>query len=107
MICGLQPCGAGDFACCVSTDRHRPARKQLICLRRPWLSKCSDPSVMITNWIVLAAVGAIAATGADTDTQLVKDAQRAFKPLPKDAATAESPITPQRVELGRKLFFDP
>lgn len=28
-------------------------------------------------------------------------------PLPKDMATPEFPITPERVDLGRKLFFDP
>jgi cytochrome c peroxidase len=27
--------------------------------------------------------------------------------LPKDMATAEFPITSERVELGRSLFFDP
>ncbi|HEY3840796.1 MAG TPA: cytochrome c peroxidase [Bryobacteraceae bacterium] len=41
------------------------------------------------------------------DNQLLKDAQRLFKPLPKDAATPATPLTPQRIELGRKLFFDP
>ena len=30
-----------------------------------------------------------------------------FKPLPKDMATTEFPVTPDRVSLGRKLFFDP
>lgn len=71
-----------------------------------------------SNWIVLVAIGAIVAStsmvvdtipaqAAGNDAQLLKDAQRAFKPLPKDAATAEFPITPERVELGRKLFFDP
>jgi cytochrome c peroxidase len=33
--------------------------------------------------------------------------QNIFKPLPADMATPEFPITPERVELGRKLFFDP
>ena len=41
------------------------------------------------------------------DRALLKQAQALFKPLPADMATAEFPITPQRVELGRKLFFDP
>ena len=70
------------------------------------------------TWILVAAIGAIGAAtsmlvetipaqAAGDDAQLLKDAQRVFKPLPKDAATAEFPITPERVELGRKLFFDP
>lgn len=41
------------------------------------------------------------------DAALLKQAQQIFKPLPKDAATAEFPVTPERVALGRKLFFDP
>ncbi|MDB5384905.1 MAG: ccpA [Planctomycetaceae bacterium] len=38
---------------------------------------------------------------------LLKEAQRHFKPLPKDLATQEFPINPDLVTLGRKLFFDP
>lgn len=41
------------------------------------------------------------------DAELLTRAQEIFKPLPKDMATAEFPITPERVELGRALFFDP
>src|SRR5512135_3225263 len=39
--------------------------------------------------------------------QLLSEADGIFKPLPKDMATPEFPITPERVDLGRKLFFDP
>jgi cytochrome c peroxidase len=38
---------------------------------------------------------------------LLKEAQGTFEPLPKDMAAKEFPITPDRVSLGRKLFFDP
>ena len=41
------------------------------------------------------------------DDDLLKEAQGLFKPLPKDMATPEFPVTPDRVSLGRKLFFDP
>jgi cytochrome c peroxidase len=44
---------------------------------------------------------------AAQDTELLKQAQELFQPLPKDMATAEFPITRERVELGRSLFFDP
>src|SRR6202165_4113834 len=44
---------------------------------------------------------------ADVDADLPNDARSNFQPLPKDMATPEFPITPSRVELGRKLFFDP
>jgi cytochrome c peroxidase len=47
------------------------------------------------------------ATAADVDADLLNDARSNFQPLPKDMATPEFPITPSRVELGRKLFFDP
>lgn len=46
-----------------------------------------------------------AATGSDTD--LLKEAQGFFQPLPKDMATPEFPITPERLALGRDLYFDP
>jgi cytochrome c peroxidase len=70
------------------------------------------------KWIcIVAIVGTVVATrmvvkttlaqAAGSDAQLLLDAQRVFKPLPKSEATAEFPITPERVELGRKLFFDP
>src|SRR6202011_6164684 len=41
------------------------------------------------------------------DAALLKQAQEIFQPLPRDMASAESPITRERVELGRSLFFDP
>ena len=44
---------------------------------------------------------------AAEDAALLKQAQGIFQPLPKDMATAEFPITRERVELGRSLFFDP
>src|SRR5215813_10344444 len=44
---------------------------------------------------------------AAEDTALLKKAQGIFQALPKDMATAEFPITRERVELGRSLFFDP
>lgn len=55
--------------------------------------------------IALTASAAWAAT-AD-DATLLKQAQEVFKPLPSDMGTAEYPITPERVMLGRLLFFDP
>src|ERR1700722_4570579 len=41
------------------------------------------------------------------EDELLKEAQGHFKPLPKDMGTAKFPTTPDRVELGRMLFFDP
>lgn len=60
-------------------------------------------TVVTTSMVVETTL----ARAASNDGQLLNDAQRVFKTLPKDATTAEFPITPERVELGRKLFFDP
>jgi cytochrome c peroxidase len=73
------------------------------------LAVCSA-SCIATATAVLAAGLASASTVAQVgagDAELQKDAQGRFKPLPHDMATAELPATPERVELGRMLFFDP
>lgn len=45
---------------------------------------------------------------ADNNTQrLLSEASGIFKPLPKDMAAPQFPVTPERADLGRKLFFDP
>src|SRR6266699_6635855 len=44
---------------------------------------------------------------AAQDAALLKQAQEIFQPLPQDLASTEFPITRERVELGRSLFFDP
>jgi cytochrome c peroxidase len=72
--------------------------------RRSWLSIVAI-AAMVSGANMLIDNGR--ANSASDDAQLLKDAQRVFKPLPKDAATPEAPTTPERVELGRKLFFDP
>src|SRR5262249_40324478 len=53
------------------------------------------------------AVSVAAGHAAAGDADLLKQAQKIFAPLPKDMATPQFPITPERVVLGRKLFFDP
>lgn len=54
-----------------------------------------------------AALASAAASSAVDDAALLKQAQSLFKPLPKDMASAEFPVTAERVDLGRRLFFDP
>src|SRR5499427_10714563 len=56
---------------------------------------------------IWASFTVLLATAAAQDAELLKQAQELFQPLPKDMATAEFPITRERVELGRALFFDP
>jgi cytochrome c peroxidase len=57
----------------------------------------------------IAAVLAISLAMAleEDDVTLLKRGQELFQALPKDLATPESPITKERVDLGRMLFFDP
>ncbi|MGO9463897.1 MAG: cytochrome-c peroxidase [Isosphaeraceae bacterium] len=64
-------------------------------------------------WIICLVTVAMAASRAaksalaSDDADLLKQAQGLFRPLPKDMATAEFPVEPERVRLGRMLFFDP
>lgn len=41
------------------------------------------------------------------DTTLRAQANALFKPLPQNAATSETSLTPERIRLGRLLFFEP
>ena len=56
---------------------------------------------------VTAGFAILLSTAAAEDAALLKRAQGIFQPLPKDLASAEFPITKERVELGHSLFFDP
>ncbi|HVC92906.1 MAG TPA: cytochrome c peroxidase [Pirellulales bacterium] len=51
--------------------------------------------------------GTLFAKPAEDDAKLLKKAREVFEPLPKDAATGEFPVSTDRVNLGRMLFFDP
>ena len=61
-------------------------------------------------WLSCAVVltGTMASVMADeeADRALLARAQALFKPLPADASTPERPLTPERVALGRALFFE-
>jgi cytochrome c peroxidase len=56
---------------------------------------------------ILALLAASPTQGAPDDQALLKQAQGLFKPLPASMTTSEFPVTPERVRLGRMLFFDP
>jgi cytochrome c peroxidase len=57
--------------------------------------------------VVIAGTLSTTAAPQAENTSLLTQAQSIFKPLPAGMATAENPITPEKVELGRMLFFDP
>jgi cytochrome c peroxidase len=86
---------------------RRHSKTGLVMARWRRAASISFRAIAATVAVMGIAVGTILAQAGGGDAQLLKDAQRLFKPLPKDAATAEFPIMPERVELGRKLFFDP
>jgi cytochrome c peroxidase len=55
--------------------------------------------------LLLVGAGSINQTLANDD--LLQKAQQIFAPLPQDMATKAYPLSPEKIELGRKLFFDP
>jgi cytochrome c peroxidase len=55
---------------------------------------------------LLAVAAASVLFAADGEKELLAKAQGIFKPLPVDAGTADRPLTPERVELGKLLFFE-
>lgn len=52
------------------------------------------------------AAGASWLAAEDNEGALLARAQQTFKPLPADASTPERALTPERVALGRSLFFE-
>ncbi|HEV3387215.1 MAG TPA: cytochrome-c peroxidase, partial [Gemmata sp.] len=72
--------------------------------RWPWLAVLA--AVILTrNFMTQPSPAAEHAEG--NDASLLKEAQDVFKPLPKNMATSEYPVSSERVSLGRMLFFDP
>ncbi len=41
------------------------------------------------------------------DVKLLEEARKYFKPLPKVADSKHNPVTPEKVELGKMLYYDP
>ena len=63
------------------------------------------PSVLIAS--AVSALAACTALPEDPDRALMQQARALFKKLPADFGNPEHPVTPERVALGRALFFDP
>lgn len=62
---------------------------------------------LVTMSIAAALAFPVTALAVEDDATLLKQAQALFKQLPKNMGTPEFPVTPERVHLGRLLFFDP
>ena len=56
---------------------------------------------------ITASFTILLTAAAAEDAALLKQAHEILQPLPQDLASTEFPITRERVELGRSLFFDP
>jgi cytochrome c peroxidase len=47
------------------------------------------------------------ASAASADEDLLKQANRVFGPLPQVMTSEQNPVTPEKVKLGKLLFFEP
>ena len=60
------------------------------------------------SWIAVGLASVAAwATSTDPEADLLRRAQEMFKPLPADFSEPGRPLSPERIALGRTLFFDP
>ena len=75
--------------------------KRGICISRAGLATFG------VTMLLTAVVAVCSLAASDDEGSLKETAASVFPRLPKDAGTAEYPVTPERVRLGRMLFFDP
>ncbi|WP_457600368.1 cytochrome-c peroxidase [Hydrogenivirga sp.] len=59
--------------------------------------------------VVAVAVGGILLMGAgkSEDARLLQEARKYFKPLPEVAQSKANPVTKEKVELGKMLYYEP
>ncbi len=57
--------------------------------------------------LILLLVFPCAALAAEDDEALIKKASQILGPLPASMPSAENPITPEKVKLGKILFYEP
>jgi cytochrome c peroxidase len=63
--------------------------------------------VLLAGACALTAIFTCVVSAEDSQQALLERARQLFKPLPADASTPERPVTPERVALGKALFFEP
>jgi cytochrome c peroxidase len=61
--------------------------------------------LVLVSWLITLALFVTLATAAGP-SGVRERAQQVFKPLPTAMASADNPITPEKVALGRLLFFE-
>jgi len=67
----------------------------------------SRAGTFLTGVGALVAMFTCVVAAEDSQQALLERARQLFKPLPADASTPERPLTPDRVVLGKALFFEP
>jgi cytochrome c peroxidase len=77
------------------------------CRRRFSIGQGQHPAAGLVVFAATCVAATAIAVEGGNDAELLQEARRHFPPLPKDATTAEFPTTPERIRLGRMLFFDP
>lgn len=60
----------------------------------------------VVPMLTLAVVAGSVLAADDFEATLLARARALFQPLPQDAGTPDRPLTPERVALGRALFFE-
>jgi len=69
--------------------------------------RCELPRAVAFSVIAACTTVQVLAQDQSTDAALLQQARAFFQKLPTDFGDAGHPITPERVALGRALFFDP
>lgn len=58
--------------------------------------------------LCVAAIAILVSSQADAEDDLMKAARRTFRPIPSVVpAVKDNPVTHEKIELGKMLFFDP
>lgn len=71
-------------------------------------NKCVIPEFPLVRKVCAAAIAMLITSHAGAEDDLMKAARRTFKPIPSVVpAVKDNPVTHQKVELGKMLFFDP
>jgi cytochrome c peroxidase len=63
-------------------------------------------ATFVASAALLAAMVGYTVSAGGQEQDLLARAQGMFKPLPADASAPDRPVTPERVALGRALFFE-
>lgn len=72
-----------------------------------WACRVGELVLPAVRYLGISLLCGVAyAQGQAADSTLLEKARTWFKPLPDSMATADQPALPERVALGRRLFFD-